>query len=147
MKATKERSSRLPIPPDLAPEEGVQSLVGLCRKFIYEYYETGAPWSGPDWWLAFNEAGTRLREALEKGRTQRGQPPLSDQEQEQAYMLLIRAAYFFEPGGPAESFFCEQGWLQEQARPEGSAPAEARSDQLLSPSAVAGHQDTRLPSR
>jgi hypothetical protein len=131
MKATKEHSSRLPLSLDLAPQEGVRSLFELCRKFIYEYYETGAPWNGPDWWLAFNKAGTRLREALERERTQEDQQPLSDREQEQAYILLIRVAYFFEPGGLAESFFYEQGWLQAQASPEDSAPVEARAKRSL----------------
>jgi hypothetical protein len=128
--ATKESSSRLRISPDLVPQKGVRCLVELCRKFIYEYDETGAPWSGPDWGLMFNEAGRRLQQALEEGSPRRLQQ-MSDQDQEQTYLLLIRVAYFFEPGELAESFFREQGCLQEQTRSENSTPAKAGTKRSL----------------
>src|SRR5262245_58582726 len=120
MKALKERHSQLPLPTDFQPE-GVQRLVELCRRFLYEYYETDAPWSGPNWWLTFNDAGTRLYKALENKPTQGSRQPLGDQEQEQAYVMLMRVAYFFDPGGLAESFFREQGWPHEQARGDDAA--------------------------
>jgi hypothetical protein len=133
MKTTKESSRQIALSPDLASLPRVRSLTELCRKFLYEYYETGAPWSRADWWRSFNEAGLLLRAALEEEKARGDRQPLSDQEQEQAYLLLIRVAYFFEPAGPAELFFREQGWLQGRARP-GVAPvtkARAKSWSLV----------------
>lgn len=87
----------------------IQQLMRCCQEMIHQYYETDAPWSGPAWWLTFNQAGIRLREMLEEARRQR-QQPLSDEELERAYLLLIRVAYFFEPDGVAEELFKEQRW-------------------------------------
>jgi len=130
MKAMQE-SVNLPSVSDLTATEHVRSLVGLCQQFIYEYYETGAPWSGRTWWIAFNEAGLQLREALETTQAQGNAHPLGDQEQEQAYLLLIQVAYFFEPAGLAEAFFLEQGWVQEQANADEVAPAKAGARRTL----------------
>ena len=131
MKTTKASIGKPATSLDLAPLEYVRSLAELCRKFLYEYYETGAPWSGPDWWRSFNEAGMCLRDALEREKGRGNLQEWSNQEQEHIYLLLIRVAYFFEPAGPAESFFLEQGWVRGQISSEEAVPMRARPKRWL----------------
>jgi len=98
-------------------EQEIRYLTRCCHEMIHHYYETEAPWSGPTWWLTFNQTGIRLREALEEVRRHPQKCLLSDQVLERTYLLLIRVAYFFEPDGPAEVMFREQEWVQQEASP------------------------------
>lgn len=89
---------------DQPTEVQVRGLVSLCRQLSRQYQETPETCLERSWWRLFNRAGIRLREALDQARAE-GYPRLSDQEAEQAYFLLIHVAYFFEPGGVAQSLW------------------------------------------
>lgn len=133
MNTAVEAGSRSLLLADQSCEEQVRSLVQHAQEFIYQYYETEAPWSGPAWWLTFNQTGDCLRDALEETHVRRCSLQLSDQEVERAYTILIQVAYFFEPGGVAECFFQEQGWVKEETAADGaSAPLPGNSLSLRS---------------
>ncbi len=97
---------------DEQPTEGrIRRLVALCRELIRQYHTAPAAMLERAWWLAFHQAGVQLRGILEEYRNQWHTLDLTDKEVEQAYLTLIQAAYFFEPGGVAEALFQEQGWV------------------------------------
>src|SRR5215831_643688 len=68
---------------------------------------------GPDWWRSFNEAALGLRDALEEEKARGNRQPLSDQEQEQAPLLLIRAAYFLSRRGLPNRSSANRGGCKE----------------------------------
>jgi hypothetical protein len=103
---------------DKPTEIRVRELVRLCCQLNQQCQEDQEACLTRSWWRLFNQAGICLREALDQAKTEYYQK-LSDQEVEQAYFLLIQVAYFFEPGGIAETLWpllpAEAG--DQQARP------------------------------
>lgn len=87
---------------DQPTEVRVRGLARLCQQLSQQYQEVGAASLTRRWWRLFNQAGIQLREALDRAKTE-GYPELHDQELEQAYFQLIHVAYFFTPGGVAQT--------------------------------------------
>ncbi len=86
------------------PDGQVRGLARLCRQLSQQYQQTPQRCLERSWWRLFNEAGIRLREALDQAKAE-GYAGLSDREVEQAYFLLIHVAYFFAPGSLAEALW------------------------------------------
>jgi hypothetical protein len=95
---------------DEQPGEHLRRLVAYCQELARQYQTTPAVVLERAWWQSFYQAGTRLRDSLEEHRDHWHALGLTDKEVEQAYLMLIHVAYFFEPGGVAEALFKEQGW-------------------------------------
>ncbi|HLW01073.1 MAG TPA: hypothetical protein VKT82_20615 [Ktedonobacterales bacterium] len=94
----------------------VRGLVSLCSLFGQQYQEASETCRERSWWRRFNQAGIQLREELERAKAE-DYPGLSEKEIEQAYLQLIHVAYFFAPGGVAETL-----WPTLPAEPEAWQP-------------------------
>ena len=92
-------------------EENLRRLVAHCQELVSHYQSASVIVQERAWWLALYDAGIRLRDTLEEHRDHWHTLRLSNKEVEQAYFTLIRVAYFFEPGGVAETVFQKQGWV------------------------------------
>jgi hypothetical protein len=95
------------------PEVHLRSLMVLCRGLTRQYQSTPEIVLDRWWWRSLHQAGVRLRAILEETRACQDAFSLPRQELEQAYLMLIHVAYFFEPGGVAEVVCKEQGWFPE----------------------------------
>lgn len=95
------------------PEVHLRSLVALCRGLTRQYQTTPEVALERWWWRSLHHAGVRLRARLEETRAYQDALAMTRQEREQAYLMLIHVAYFFEPGGVAEAVCKEQGWFPE----------------------------------
>lgn len=89
---------------DQPPQTQVRGLVRLCQHLSQQYQQAPESCLERTWWQLFNQAGIQLRGALDRAKAE-DYGGLSDQEVEQAYFLLIHVAYFFEPGGIAQSLW------------------------------------------
>jgi hypothetical protein len=94
-----------------SPEEYIRRLVAHCQELACQYQTTPEIVLERTWWQSLYGAGVRLRDTLEEYRDRWHMLHLTSQEVEQAYLTLIRVAYFFEPGQVAEVIFKEQGWV------------------------------------
>lgn len=92
-------------------EVHLRSLMVLCQGLTRQYQSTPEVVLERWWWYALHRAGVRLRDRLEEISAYQKSLHLTTQELEQAYLLLIHVAYFFEPGGVAETICQEQGWI------------------------------------
>lgn len=95
-------AQRLTTLPDQSTAVQVRALVALCQQMSQQYQNSSELCLERSWWQMFNQAGIRLHEALDQAKVE-GYQGLSDQEAERAYFLLIHVAYFFTPGGIAET--------------------------------------------
>lgn len=96
---------------DTQPSEvHLRSLVFLCQGLTRQYQLSPEVVLEHWWWHALHQAGVHLRDNLEEMCASQDSSFLPRQEVEQAYFLLIHVAYFFEPGGIAETICKEQGW-------------------------------------
>lgn len=86
----------------------------LCQGLTRQYQSTPEVVLERGWWCALHHAGVRLRDRLEEIRAYQDSLHLTRQELEQAYLMLIHVAYFFEPGGVAEAVCQEQGWIPDR---------------------------------
>jgi hypothetical protein len=86
------------------PQAQVRGLARLCRQLSQQYQFAPDTCLERGWWRLFNQAGSSLRDALDHVKAQEYQG-LSDEEAEQAYFLLIHVAYYFAPGGVAETLW------------------------------------------
>lgn len=93
------------------PEVHLRSLMVLCRGLTRQYQSTPEIALERWWWRSLHHAGGRLRARLEETRAYQDSLSMTRQEREQAYLMLIHVAYFFEPGGVAEAVCKEQGWF------------------------------------
>lgn len=91
-------------------EVHLRSLLVLCQGLTRHYQATPEIVLERWWWRSLHQAGVRLRERLEEARAYQDTLTLTRQELEQAYLVLIQVAYFFEPGGIAEATCKEQAW-------------------------------------
>lgn len=82
----------------------VRELAALCRQMSQQYREAPEMCLERSWWQLFNQMGISLHEALDQAKAE-DYAGLSNQEAEQAYFLLIHVAYFFTPGGIAETIW------------------------------------------
>ena len=92
-------------------EEDLHRLVAWCQELVSCYQITPTVACERAWWRSLYDAGIRLRDTLEAHRDHWHTLRLTTREVERAYFTLIRVAYFFEPGGVAETVFQKQGWV------------------------------------
>ena len=96
---------------DLSPADSIRYLVAQCKELASHYYTAPTAVLERAWWQSLYIAGIRLRDTLEAHQGRWDRLCLTDKEVEHAYYTLMRVAYFFEPGGVAETVFQEQGWV------------------------------------
>jgi hypothetical protein len=92
-------------------EANLRRLIAQCQELVSDYQTTSVVAQERSWWQALYRAGVCLRDALEEHRDHWHTLRLTTREIEQAYVTLLRVAYFFEPGGVAEAVFQKQGWV------------------------------------
>jgi hypothetical protein len=91
--------------------EHIRGVVARCRELARQYETIPSVVLEREWWRSFYRAGICLRDTLEEYRDRWHLVGMTSKEVEQAYLLLLSVAYFYEPGGVAEAFFKEQGWV------------------------------------
>jgi hypothetical protein len=102
-------------------DRAIRGLVSLCSLFSQQYQEAPETCRERAWWRKFNQVGIQLREELEQAKEE-AYAGLSEQEIERAYLQLIHVAYFFAPGGIAETLWptLPAGPEDRQAQTQGS---------------------------
>ena len=110
---------------DQPPHTQVRGLARLCQQLSQQYQIAPGTCQDRNWWRLFNQAGIRLREALDQAKEEQYQG-LNDQEVEHAYFVLIHVAYFFTPGGVVEAL-----WPQLPEEPDGHQHAKPPANEAL----------------
>src|SRR5262249_16288017 len=88
----------------LSPQAQVRGLARLCQQLSQQYQSAPDTCLERSWWRRLNQAGILFQKALDQAKAAKYHG-LDDQEVEQACFLLIHIAYFFAPGGVAETMW------------------------------------------